>query len=141
MVKKCERLELGISKQEKIQLLKTDIAAIKSRLVSFSRTDRLDSNVQNKNQLQALLHTAKVRFYNLNALCLNCFTNILLYLTFQTELSNLDTYWNGRNIVSISEELNRHLNDSTTVLNHMNKEVADLYSIYANARQRQVVAK
>lgn len=62
-----------------------------------------------------------------------------LYL--QTELSNLDNYWNGRNIVSITEELNRHfndLNDSNTVLNHMTKEVADLYSIYANARQRQV---
>ncbi|VVC42008.1 KASH domain [Cinara cedri] len=115
MVKKCELLELGITKQEKIQLLKTDIAAIKSRLLSFSRNDWLDSNVQNKNELQALLHTAK------------------------TELSNLDTYWNGRNIVSITEELNRHfneMNDSTTVLNHMNKEVADLYSIYANTRQR-----
>lgn len=60
MVKKCERIELDISKQEKIQLLKTDIAAIKSRLLSFSHNDRLDSNVQNKNELQALLHTAKV---------------------------------------------------------------------------------
>lgn len=60
MVKKCERLELDISKQEKIQLLKTDIAAIKSRLMSFSRNDRLDGNVQNKNELQALIHTAKV---------------------------------------------------------------------------------
>jgi hypothetical protein len=60
MVKKCERLELDISKQEKIQLLKTDIAAIKSRLMSFLRNDRLDSNVQNKNELQALIHTAKV---------------------------------------------------------------------------------
>lgn len=61
MVKKCERLELDISKQEKIQLLKTDIAAIKSRLLSFSRNDRLDNNVQNKNELQALIHTAKVQ--------------------------------------------------------------------------------
>ncbi|XP_060851146.1 uncharacterized protein LOC132929656 isoform X2 [Rhopalosiphum padi] len=115
MVKKCERLELDISKQEKIQLLKTDIAAIKSRLMSFLRNDRLDSNVQNKNELQALIHTAK------------------------TELSSLDTYWSSRNIVSITEELNRHfndLNDSNNVLNHMNKEVADLYSIYANTRQR-----
>jgi len=60
MVKKCERLELDISKQEKIQLLKVDIAAIKSRLMSFLRNDRLDSNVQNKNELQALIHTAKV---------------------------------------------------------------------------------
>jgi len=60
MVKKCERLELDISKQEKIQLLKTDIAAIKSRLMLFLRIDRLDSNVQNKNELQALIHTAKV---------------------------------------------------------------------------------
>lgn len=66
-------------------------------------------------------------------------------MIFQTELSNLETYWNGRNIVSITEELNRHfndvsdVNDSNTVLNHMNKEVADLYSIYTNARQRQVI--
>jgi len=60
MVKKCERLELDISKQEKIQLLKTDIAAIKNRLMSFMRNDRLDSNIQNKNELQALIHTAKV---------------------------------------------------------------------------------
>lgn len=60
MVKKCERLELDISKQEKIQLLKTDIAAIKSRLLSFSRNDRLDNNVENKNELQAIIHTAKV---------------------------------------------------------------------------------
>lgn len=60
MVKKCERLELDISKQEKIQLLKVDIAAIKSRLMSFLRNDRLDGNVQNKNELQALIHTAKV---------------------------------------------------------------------------------
>ncbi|CAI6360078.1 unnamed protein product [Macrosiphum euphorbiae] len=115
MVKKCERLELDISKQEKIQLLKTDIAAIKSRLMSFMRIERLDSNIQNKNELQALIHTAK------------------------TELSSLDTYWNSRNIVSITEELNRHfneLNNSNTVLNHMNKEIADLYSIYTNTRQR-----
>jgi len=60
MVKKCERLELDISKQEKIQLLKTDVAAIKSRLLSLSRNDRLDRNVQNKNELQALINTAKV---------------------------------------------------------------------------------
>lgn len=60
MLKKCERLEIDISRQEKIQLLKTDIAAIKSRLMSFSRNDRLDFNVQNKNELQALIHTAKV---------------------------------------------------------------------------------
>jgi len=60
MVKKCERLELDISKQEQIQLLKVDIAAIKSRLMSFFRNDRLDGNVQNKNELQALIHTAKV---------------------------------------------------------------------------------
>lgn len=60
MVKKCERLEQDISKQEKIQLLKTDIAAIRSRLLSFARSDRLDNNVQNKNELQALIHTAKV---------------------------------------------------------------------------------
>lgn len=60
MVKKCERLELDITKQEKFQLLKTDIAAIKSRLMSFTRNDRLDNNVQNKNELQALIHTAKV---------------------------------------------------------------------------------
>lgn len=60
MLKKCERLELDISRQEKIQLLKTDIAAIKNRLMSFSRNDRLDSNVQNKNELQALIHTVKV---------------------------------------------------------------------------------
>lgn len=60
MVKKCERLEVDISKQEKIQLLKTDIAAIRSRLISFSRNERLDNNVQNKNELQALIHTAKV---------------------------------------------------------------------------------
>lgn len=60
MLKKCERLEVDISKQEKIQLLKTDIAHVKSRLMSFSRNDRLDSNVQNKNELQALIHTAKV---------------------------------------------------------------------------------
>lgn len=61
MVKKCERLEVDISKQEKIQLLKTDVAAIKSRLMSFSRNDRLDGgNVQNKNELQALINTAKV---------------------------------------------------------------------------------
>jgi len=60
MVKKCERLELDISKQEKIQLLKTDIAAIRNRL-SFSRNDRLDSNVQNRNELQVLIHTAKVQ--------------------------------------------------------------------------------
>jgi hypothetical protein len=41
--------------------------------------------------------------------------------------------------VSITEELNRHfneLNNSNTVLNHMNKEIAELYSIYTNARQR-----
>lgn len=63
MVKKCERLELDISKQEKIQLLKTDIAAIKSRLMSFSRNDRLHSNVQNKNELQALILTAKVNYF------------------------------------------------------------------------------
>lgn len=63
MVKKCERLELDISKQEKIQLLKTDIAAIKNRLMSFLRNDRLDSNIQNKNELQALIHTAKVCKY------------------------------------------------------------------------------
>lgn len=61
MVKKYERLELDISKQEKIQLLKTDITAIKSRLLLFSRNDRLYSNVQNKNELQALIHTAKVQ--------------------------------------------------------------------------------
>lgn len=60
MLKKCERLEVDISKQEKIQLLKTDIAQVKSRLMTFSRNDRLDSNVQNKNELQALIHTAKV---------------------------------------------------------------------------------
>lgn len=70
------------------------------------------------------------------------FKHILkLYVNFQTELSNLETYWNGRNIVGITEELNRHFNelkDSDTVLNHMNKEVADLYSIYANARQRSI---
>lgn len=60
MVKKCERLEQDISKQERVQLLKTDIAAIRSRLMSFTRNDRLDSNVQNKNELQALIHTAKV---------------------------------------------------------------------------------
>jgi len=60
MVKKCERLELDISKQEKIQLLKTDIAAIRNRL-SFSHNDRLDSNVQNRNELQVLIHTAKVQ--------------------------------------------------------------------------------
>lgn len=60
MVKKCERLEHDISKQERIQLLKTDIAAIRSRLMLFARNDRLDSNVQNKNELQALIHTAKV---------------------------------------------------------------------------------
>lgn len=62
-----------------------------------------------------------------------------LYLNFQTELSNLETFWDSRNIVNITEELNRHFNesnDSNIVLNHMNKEVADLYSIYANARQR-----
>lgn len=61
MIKKCERLELDISKQEKIQLLKTDITAIKSRLMSFSRNDRLDNNVQNTIELQALIHTAKVQ--------------------------------------------------------------------------------
>lgn len=60
MLKKCERLEVDISKQEKIQLLKTDIAQVRSRLMTFSRNDRLDSNVQNKNELQALIHTAKV---------------------------------------------------------------------------------
>lgn len=60
MVKKCERIELDITKQEKFQLLKTDISAIKSRLMSFTRNDRLDNNVQNKNELQALIHTAKV---------------------------------------------------------------------------------
>lgn len=63
MLKKCERLEVDISKQEKIQLLKTDIAQVKNRLMTFSRNDRLDSNVQNKNELQALIHTAKV--YNI----------------------------------------------------------------------------
>jgi hypothetical protein len=61
MVKKCERLELDISKQEKIQLLKTDIAAIKSHLLSFTPNDQPDSNVQNKNELQVLIHTAKVQ--------------------------------------------------------------------------------
>lgn len=60
MVKKCERLELDISKQEKIQLLKTDIASIKSHLLSFMRNDRPDGNVQNKNELQALINSAKV---------------------------------------------------------------------------------
>jgi len=66
MVKTCERLELDITKQEKIQLLKMDIAAIKSRLMSFLRNDRLDDNVQNKNELQALINTAKVQCYIFN---------------------------------------------------------------------------
>jgi len=115
MVKKCERLELDISKQEKIQLLKTDIAAIKSHLLSFTPNDQPDSNVQNKNELQVLIHTAK------------------------TELSNLELYWNNCNKVSITEELNRQFNesnDANAVLRHLNKEVADLYSIYTNAKQR-----
>lgn len=73
MVKKYERLEQDISKQEKIQLLKTDIAAIKSRLLLFSRNDRLYNNVQNKNELQALIHTAKVQYFIYNYMILDIF--------------------------------------------------------------------
>jgi len=71
-------------------------------------------------------------------------THFKFVLYFQTELSNLETYWNNCNIVSITEELNRHFNESNhsdRVLNHLTKEVADLYSNYTNAKQRQVVIK
>lgn len=63
---------------------------------------------------------------------------------FQTELSNLEAYWTGRNVVSITEELNRHFNeldDSNSILNNLNKDVADLYSIFTNTKQRQVIVE
>ncbi|XP_050425411.1 uncharacterized protein LOC126836230 isoform X2 [Adelges cooleyi] len=115
MVKKCERIELEISKQEQFHLLKTDIAAIKTHLLAFTRNDRLDSNVKNKHELQVFILTAK------------------------TELSNLETYWKDRNIVMITEQLNRHYDESTqpnAVLLQMSKDVADCYSMFTNAKKR-----
>lgn len=64
MVKKSERIELDISKQEEFHLLKTDITAIKNHLLAFTRNDRLDTNVKNKNELHVFILTAKVVMLN-----------------------------------------------------------------------------
>ncbi|XP_050521974.1 uncharacterized protein LOC126894769 isoform X2 [Daktulosphaira vitifoliae] len=115
MVKKCERIELDISKQEEFHLLKTDIGVIRNRLSAFTHNDRLDTNVKNKNELKVFILSAK------------------------TELSNLETYWKDRNIVQISEKINRHLNecsDNKALYYEMSKNVSELYSIYTSSKKK-----